>query len=135
MSSDTLSRPLTGRRSCLVSAGLAFVTYFGVRLLLENIALAGPLRIVVAMLPVPFFVFFLLTEVRYMRNLDELQRRIQLEALAIAFPVVLLLLMTLGLLQVAGVAISQEDWSYRHIWFIALAAYAVGVRTAERRYR
>ena len=135
MSSDTLSRPLTGRRSCLVSAGLAFVTYFGVRLLLENTALAGPLRIVVALLPVPFFVFFLLTEVRYMRNLDELQRRIQLEALAIAFPVVLLLLMTLGLLQVAGVAISQEDWSYRHIWFLALLAYAVGVKTAERRYR
>ena len=87
------------------------------------------------MLPVPFFVFFLLTEVRYMRNLDELQRRIQLEALAIAFPVVLLLLMTLGLLQVAGVAISQEDWSYRHIWFLALLAYAVGVKMAERRYR
>ena len=31
MSSGTLSHPLTGRRSCLVSAGLAFVTYFGVR--------------------------------------------------------------------------------------------------------
>jgi hypothetical protein len=135
MSSDTLSRPLTGRRSCLVSAGLAFVAYFGVRLILENTALAGPLRIVIAMLPVPFFVFFLLTEVRYMRNLDELQRRIQLEALAVAFPVVLLLLMTLGLLQVAGIAISQEDWSYRHIWFLALLAYAVGVKTAERRYR
>jgi len=135
MSSDTVSRPMTGRRSCLVSAGLAFVTYFGVRLLLENIALAGPLRVVVALVPVPFFVYFLLTEVRYMRNLDELQRRIQLEALAIAFPVVLLLLMTLGLLQVAGVAISQEDWSYRHIWFLALLAYGLSVRTAERRYR
>jgi hypothetical protein len=135
MSSDTLSHPLTGRRSCLVSAGLAFVAYFGVRLILENTALAGPLRIVVAMLPVPFFVYFLLTEVRYMRNLDELQRRIQLEALAVAFPVVLLLLMTLGLLQVAGVAVSQEDWSYRHIWFLALLSYAVGVKMAERRYR
>jgi hypothetical protein len=133
MSSDILSRPLTGRRSCLVSAGLAFVTYFGVRLLLENTALAGPLRVVVALLPVPFFVYFLLTEVRYMRNLDELKRRIQLEALAIAFPVVLLLLMTLGLLQ--GVALSPEEWSYRHIWFIALLAYGVSVRTAERRYR
>src|SRR5690242_2215317 len=83
MSSDILSRPLTGRRSCLVSAGLAFVTYFGVRLLLENAALAGPLRIVIALVPVPFFVYCLLTEIRYIRNLDELQRRIQLEALAI----------------------------------------------------
>lgn len=70
-----------------------------------------------------------------MRNLDELQRRIQLEALALAFPVVLLLLMTLGLLQVAGVAISQEDWSYRHIWIIALALYAAGVAFAKRRYQ
>jgi len=135
MSSDTISRPRPARRSCLVSAGLAFVTYFGVRLILENTALAGPLRILVALVPVPFFVYFLLTEIRYMRNLDELQRRIQLEALAIAFPVVLLLLMTLGLLQVAGVAISQENWSYRHIWFLALLAYGLSVKTAERRYR
>ena len=30
MSSDILSRPLTGRRSCLVSAGLAFVTSYAV---------------------------------------------------------------------------------------------------------
>ena len=37
--------------------------------------------------------------------------------------------------QVASVAISQENWSYRHIWFLALLFYAVGVKTAERRYR
>jgi len=42
MSSDTLSRPLPGRRSCLASAALAFVAYFGARLLLQNAALAGP---------------------------------------------------------------------------------------------
>jgi hypothetical protein len=53
MSSDTLSRPLPGRRSCLASAALAFVAYFGARLLLQNAALEGPLRVVVAMLPVP----------------------------------------------------------------------------------
>jgi hypothetical protein len=135
MSSDTLNRPLPVRRSCLASAALAFVAYFGARLLLQSAALVGPLRIVVAMLPLPFFLLFLLTEVRYMRNLDEMQRRIQLEALAIAFPAVLLLLLTLGLLQVAGVAVSQEDWSYRHIWIIALGSYAVGVQIAGRRYR
>jgi hypothetical protein len=135
MSSNTLSRPLHARRSCLASAALALISYSGARLLLQNAALVGPLRIVVAMLPVPFFLYFLLTEIRYMRNLDELQKRIQLEALAIAFPVVLLLLMTLGLLQAAGVNISQEDWGYRYIWFLAIAFYAVGVKMAERRYR
>ena len=135
MSSDILIRPRVSRLFCRVSALLTVAVYFGVRLLLDGGSLQGPLRIFVALLPVPFFVFLFVVQVRYLRGVDEMQQRIQLEALAIAFPAILLLLLTLGLLQVAGVAIPQEDWSYRHIWIIALALYAVGVAFAKRRYQ
>ena len=135
MSSDILIRSRVSRLSCRASAFLVIAVYFGARLLLQSGSLGGPLRIFVAMLPVPFFVFFLVVQVRYLRGLDEMQQRIQLEALAIAFPAVLLLLLTLGLLQVAGVAVPQEDWSYRHIWIIALIFYVVGVTFARRRYQ
>ena len=135
MNSDILVRSRFSRRSCRASALLAVAVYFGALMLLRGGLLEGPLRIFVAMLPVPFFVFLLVAQVRYLRQLDEMQQRIQLEALAIAFPAVLLLLLTLGLLQAAGVAIPQEDWSYRHIWIFALAFYAVGVTVARRRYQ
>ena len=123
------------RRLCVAAAAVSVLTYFGARMLLKGVAFEGPLRTIVALAPVPFFLLFLLAEIRLVRNLDELQRRIQLEALAIAFPALLLLLLTLGLLQVAGVALSSQDWSYRHVWIIALALYAAGLAQAEKRYR
>jgi hypothetical protein len=43
--------------------------------------------------------------------------------------------MTLGLLQVAGVALSPEDWSYRQVWLLALVFYVLGVVLARKRYQ
>jgi hypothetical protein len=69
-----------------------------------------------------------------LRDLDELERRIQLEALAIAFPGALLLIMTLGLLQLA-IPLSPADWSYRHIWPFLFLFYFLGLALTRRRYR
>ena len=66
--------------------------------------------------------------------MDELERRIQLEALAFAYPAVLVLLMTLGLLQLSGIAVSPADWSFRHVWQIGLVLYVAGMAVAARRY-
>jgi hypothetical protein len=65
--------------------------------------------------------------------MDELERRIQLEALAIAFPIGSLLLMTLGLLQ-RVVTLSMEDWSYRHVWGFFPILYLFGLTISRRRY-
>ena len=66
--------------------------------------------------------------------MDELSRRTQLEALALACPAVLVLLMTLGLLQPSGIAVSPADWSFRHVWQIGLVLYVAGMAVAARRY-
>jgi hypothetical protein len=81
-------------------------------------------------------VAFLAAFVHMVRGMDELERRIQLEALAFAYPALLVLLMTLGLLELAGVAASPADWSFRHLWQIGvvLVLYAAGMAIASRRY-
>ena len=110
------------------------VSYFVARYLLKNAEMATGLRVLVALVPVPFFILFLLTFIRAIRQMDEMQRRIQLEALAIAFPLGVLLLMTLGLLQRA-VVLSFEDWSYAHVWIYLPIFYFLSVAVVSRRYQ
>ena len=66
--------------------------------------------------------------------LGELERRIHLEALAIAFPLATVLLLTLGLLDLA-ITLPGEDWSYRHVWYWLPILYAAGLTIAKRRYQ
>jgi hypothetical protein len=111
-----------------------FLTYLGSRLALEDSSLSPSLRTAVALVPVLPFVLFLMAQGQALRDLDELERRIQLEALAIAFPGALLLIMTLGLLQLA-IPLSPADWSYRHIWPFLFLFYFLGLALTRRRYR
>jgi len=114
---------------------IAFVLlYFVARGLLEQPELAKPWRVIVALVPVPVFALFLVTFIRGIKELDELERRIQFEALVFAFPLAILLVMTLGLLELA-IPLSPEDWSYRHIWPFLFVFYFLGVAIARRRYQ
>jgi hypothetical protein len=110
------------------------VAYFAARWFLKRAEMDTWLRVAVALIPVPFFVIFLLGFIRGIGTMDELQRRIQLEALAIAFPLAVLLLMTLGLLQRA-INLSFEDWSYAHVWVYLPIFYFLGIFIAARRYQ
>lgn len=112
-----------------------FLTYFGVRAFIEHperISTA-PLVIIalVPVVPAAVFLFYFITG---MKELDELERRIQLEALAFAYPLALLMLMTLGLLQFV-VELNPNDWSYRHVWHYLVLLYLFGVMMASRRYK
>src|SRR4051794_21810077 len=109
--------------------------YLSALLLLKYTGLSAlPLRIAVALLPVIPFVFFVRRFITHLRNLDELHRRVHFEALAAAFPVVMLLLMTLGLLE-RGHLLFGENWSYRHVWYYLPLFYLIGIAISWRRYR
>lgn len=110
------------------------LAYFGARFLLEAGPMSTGLRILVSISPGPFFANFLWRFIQGIRELDELDRRIHLEALAVAFPLSILLVMTLGLLELA-VPLNPDDWSYRHIWPILFAFYFIGLSVARRRYQ
>ena len=77
---------------------LWLLLYFGVRLYLEaNPDLGRGVRLALAFVPTPVFAAFLWRFIQGVRSADELERRIQLEALAVAFPLGVLMLTTLGL--------------------------------------
>jgi hypothetical protein len=116
-----------------ISATAALLVFFAARFGLELSALPVWTRVIVALAPVPVFGWFLWEFVQSVSQADELERRVQLEALAIAFPLALMLVMTLGLLQIA-VPLPPEDWSYRHIWPLLYVFYLIGLTIARKRY-
>jgi hypothetical protein len=108
------------------------VTYIAARLALE-LELPARLRLVIAIVPVLPFLLALIGAIRGIRSMDELHRRVHLEALVFAFPLTLLFIMTLGLLELA-VGLSADDWSYRHILPFLVMFYAFGLWRAWKRY-
>lgn len=100
----------------------------------ERAGMAPAVRILFAGLAVAGFIAFIAAEVRVIRNLDELQQRIQLESLAVAFPLALVLVFAVGMLERAGVSI----WGFRELrdaWPLVALPYFVGLTIALRRYR
>ena len=119
----------------LIVTGLIWVlVYLLTRGLLDGNQLSAGWRIVVALAPMIPFAFFLAFMLAGIRSMDELQRRIQLEALAIAFPLAILFFMMLGLLELA-IPLSPQDWSYRHTWSYLPLFYFIGLSIASRRYQ
>lgn len=71
--------------------------------------------------------------IRVARASDELERRLHLKAMAVAFPLTMLMLMVLGLLEV-GVELDRQNLAYRHLWGLMPLFYAGGLIAARRRY-
>lgn len=109
-----------------------FLTWIAARVILES-TVPTWMRVIAALAPIPLAGAALLAIVRGARELDELEKRIQLEALAFAFVLAVLLLMTLGLLELA-IPLNRDDWSYRHVWAILPTMYFGGLVIARRRY-
>ena len=118
----------------LLPTALWMGSYLIALLVQKYVALSPGMQVAVALIPVAPFVFFVLRFIAHLRNLDELQRRVHLEALAFAFPLAILLLMTLGLME-RGHLLSAKHWSYGDVWFYLPLFYLIGVFLSWRRYR
>ena len=95
--------------------------------------LPPPARVVVALIPLPFYVALFVVAVRVTRRLDELKRRIQLEALAFAVIGMLLCTFCYGMVIQADVGAPALDWVW--VWVITVVFYIAGNLVAWRRYR
>ena len=113
-------------------AGLTFVAVFAVSWSLRNLELTPASRLAVAMLPVALWGGAIVVLVLMVRGLDELQRRIQLEALAIAFPAAMMLGMAVEYLQKAGFVDGVEVGD---VWPLMFLLYLPALLFARRRYR
>lgn len=99
-------------------------------LLLKNIASAN-LRLLVSLLPKFPIGLGLLAFLRFFRAMDELQKRIQLDALAFAFGASGLLTFSYGLMQFAG----MPQISLVFIFPLMIALWGLGSIMATRRYQ
>jgi hypothetical protein len=93
--------------------------------------LQAPWKYVVAILPVLPALWFATLFARNFGEMDELQRKIQLEALAFAFSAAVILTLGYGFLQHAGLPIPNWVW----VWPLMGVCWIIGKFVAQRRYR
>ncbi len=112
---------------------VAALALLGSAAVLKLTELTPPARIVVALIPLPFYVALFVVAVRVTRRLDELKQRIQLEALAFAVIGMLLSTFCYGMVLKADVGVPVLDWEW--VWVITVVFYSAGHLIAWRRYR
>ncbi|MCX7056471.1 MAG: hypothetical protein NTZ79_04555 [Proteobacteria bacterium] len=118
----------TGRSyRVLVAAAVWLIVYLAVRYAVDSVGPSHPWAPVVACVPVPAFYWFIWVVQRAVAGTDELGRRIHLEALAAAFAAAMLVLMTLGLLNIPV--------PLRNVWILLPALYGISVAVVSWRYR
>lgn len=124
----------TGWAILITSIVLFVGTWAVARGLLKQNDLSQTVRVILALLPIAPFAWMLWKFISGITSLDELQKKIQLEALAIAYPVMMVFLMTLGLLDIA-IGLSYENFGLKHLWYYMPLFYFLGLFVATRRYQ
>ncbi len=120
-------------RSYLREFGAAMVSYCVVLVLSVTWLNAAPptsWRVLIALAPVVPGLLIVLTVVRQLGRLDELQRRIQLEAMGFAFGGTAVLTFSYGFLENAGF----PTLSWHFVWPVMAVLWLVGLVLASRRY-
>jgi hypothetical protein len=120
----------------LMGFGIAFValigSVIGITWLLKTQELSMTVRILLALVPPVVWIFCMIFFLRMLRNLDEFQQRIHLEALAIAFPSLFVAIILCEYLRKAGLfAYFMPD----HVLIMMMALLGIGYFVAWRRYQ
>ena len=101
-------------------------------LLLARMELGQTARVAIALLPIPANVWLIAIILRTLRRLDEFLKRIQFEAVAVAFLTTGMAAVTYGQLQTAQVV---GPLNVGTIWAFMLVSYVLGYVIAARHYR
>lgn len=107
---------------------------FGVaHILMRDVYPPGhPVRLVLTGLLVMGFAAFIVAYVRLLSSLDEFQRQMHLFALAIGFPLSLVLVWAIGYFRAEGMLAARDP---RDLPIVLLFAYGVGFAASWWRYR
>ena len=122
-------------REYVAQFGLAMAAYVVVLLVsvevLQRTSLSTPARALVALAPVVPTLFALLAFVRFLGRMDELQRRIHLEALGFSLGATGILTFAYGFLENAGF----PQLSYIWVLPVMVVLWGIGAAAASWRYR
>lgn len=134
---ETFAQP-AGRRYVRalwpILIGYALLLFVSVWLIRGGIA-SAPLKALVALLPVLPLVLMVRVALRYLREIDELQRRIETESIGIASLLVSLLYFAAGLLQLAKVVSIDAGAAMIWVFPLLMLCYGIAKFLAVRRYR
>lgn len=114
-------------------AAYAVLLFLSLTLIKHGIA-SLPLRAVVAVLPALALVFLMRSALIYLREIDEMQRRIETEAIGIASLGVALLYFAGGLLQLAKVIAVDAGAAMIWVFPLLMLLYAFAKFVLTRRY-
>ncbi|HSD15795.1 MAG TPA: hypothetical protein VLC71_00860 [Thermomonas sp.] len=121
-------------REFLPAMGAYVLAVFASLLLLKNID-APATRALVALLPVLPIAFALRAIMRYVRNVDEMQQRIELEAIAFATAFVSLVYLGGGFLQLARVIDLHAGVAMAMVFPLVCGVYGIAKLVVARRFR
>lgn len=114
----------------LFSAIGAYAVLLGIAILgVQRLGTSGWRWLIMA-LPLPAIVAVIIAVWRWVRDTDELQSKIQLQAIAIGFAGGSALTFSYGLMQIAG----APDLSWTFVWPVYAACWLIGLALARSRY-
>ncbi len=111
-------------------AGYAVLLVVSLRLLAHGVQDPG-LRIAITLMPMLSTIFICRAVMRQLRRMDELQRKIQFDAFALAFIGTALLTFSYGFLENVGF----PKLSMFFVWPILAALWVIGTAIGHLRYR
>ncbi|MBA3913997.1 MAG: hypothetical protein H0X25_09135 [Acidobacteriales bacterium] len=91
----------------------------------------SPWKYLIAIAPVLPVLWVPVAVVRFLREVDELQRKIQIEAIAFGFTFSAVLTLGYGFLQ--NVGLPQLNWTL--VWPLMAISWIIGLGISSRRYR
>lgn len=121
------------QNNLLLFAVLWLITYGTCLWLIKKESPEETTGIILALLPVFAFALFIFQLFKAVLSMDEVQIRVQMEAGVLAFSLSLLMVMTLGLLDLV-ISLNQEDWSFRHLVPYFVIFYFAGLIVSNRKY-
>ncbi|MGZ5038221.1 MAG: hypothetical protein ACXWG1_18305 [Usitatibacter sp.] len=130
----SLVRVQRGSSAVLLAAAAWLAVYVAARLALRHLPGESFEAVAMSITPVLAFFAFVWVVQRAVRRADELQRLVQLQALALAFSTTICVLMGLGLLDIAHAGRLEfppmRDW-----WAMLPPLYVICLAVARWRYR
>ncbi len=119
-------------KSIYIIAGLVAISWVVASILLEILKVGLIFRILIGLVPVSLLVFQIILAFRYARGQDEVQKRIILEGLAVAFSISLPAIFLIGFIIKAGVSL---PFGFMDGGYFMEVALLIGYAIAYRRYQ
>jgi heme/copper-type cytochrome/quinol oxidase subunit 4 len=123
----------TANQHSVVFALLHVATYLPATWLLTNRVFSSPVSVIIAVVPIITFSIFILKLIKAFSVMDEVNQRVQLEAVVIGFSLTVMLIMLLFLLSLSN--ISKPAWfGYGHLVACCWLFYFIGWFISRKKY-